>query len=676
MRQASTPERTEEIQGKLRSSNCKAHVILEFERNGLWEHLEDFDGEKGSVWFKSTKNYKYANFALTPVSSTIEFSIININGKYSEGSGTPYSGSIDIDTKIKARGGYLLSSPGAEESEIVVLNSENAFFYYTQYNVGGYIEQSFIRYGVDISFQDFFPLYDAHLYDSVNYAKSGYYMFTYDNIKVGFYDVTKFDITCNNTNGVIYYRQFDNLTQVEAFDKDSDTWTDAGATVNGVKTISVISSTNKYIQIAVVYDSYDAGNEISELKVYRKPYIEWISYDVFYLDSPGSTDPQEPGIPEIVCKGRDAWKKAQEIDINLADLSGGVSMSDLIKTICDIIGVKYSLTSIADLSAIPNRVLASGLGTTKKAADVFVLIMQIIIGYGTPYQMYMEYDATEDDNILFVQKKPDTYEASFVFNYRDYESLGNKRKNYDKLMKQLTVTNESQSIEALVVLDTSNFTTTGDKVMTWIGNATAKDFTIVINSGDAVITLLDVEPTSMTFRIEGLSIDVDISITGSKWSSNPTYEGEFIDYNNEVGKKGISAKIINPLVISSNECKDISKEHINEFGVPVQEANSLKYPYMNLLIEQNDMSLLWARNVFLDDLFYVTGMTHNWNVNVDSSLFNLADSGLNFGDVSDFIYDDIMKYGAGYLYDMGISTPQSTDAEIDAASIVFHNVDF
>jgi hypothetical protein len=56
--------------------------------------------------------------------------------------------------------------------------------------------------------------------------------------------------------------------------------------------------------------------------------------------------------------------------------------------------------------------------------------------------------------------------------------------------------------------------------------------------------------------------------------------------------------------------------------------------------------------------------------------FNLDDSGNKFSDQGDFIYDDIMIWDRGYVWDMGISTPLSTNAEIDAASVLYYNVGF
>ena len=56
--------------------------------------------------------------------------------------------------------------------------------------------------------------------------------------------------------------------------------------------------------------------------------------------------------------------------------------------------------------------------------------------------------------------------------------------------------------------------------------------------------------------------------------------------------------------------------------------------------------------------------------------FTLDDSGSDFAELGTFTYDGIMDYDKGYVYDMGISTPLNTNAEIDAASIINNNVDF
>ena len=85
IRSASTLERTSLLRNKLKSSNLKGQVIIEVFVNGEWERLDDIDARRGVSWNKSAKTFKYANFALTPMASTINFDIVNTNGRYSEG---------------------------------------------------------------------------------------------------------------------------------------------------------------------------------------------------------------------------------------------------------------------------------------------------------------------------------------------------------------------------------------------------------------------------------------------------------------------------------------------------------------------------------------------------------------------------------------------------------------
>ncbi len=683
MRSASTQDRTDIITRKLKSSNCKAHAVLEWDNNGTWEYLEDLDGRRGITWKKSAKSYKYANFALTPLASTIGFSVLNLNGKFSPGSGTDYSDVLDLDTKVRLRGGYLLDDSTTETSESVALNSVyRSYNFYTKYNSSGYVELDADNSGgkTDIYFKDLFtPYYDSETYDDSTYSPDAYFVQTYDSFKKGYVDFSQFTIACNNTEGDVYYRTFNDRDREETINQNSTDWTSAGATVNGTKTVAVSGDKKRFLQVAVVYDGVAWADDlrITDVTVYYEPYVEWLYYDVFYLDTPSYSEPKEPNIPMLSCKGRDIFKRAIETDMNLSDLSGSVAITQLIKDICDAIGIQYTATSIVDLSAFSNRTLATGLEDVKKAADIFDLIMQIINQTGSvKYQMYMEYDSSIDDNVLFVQPKPSTYEAAFVFNYEHFESIGDKRRNYDKLLKRITVVSDNQVFDAEQQLASFTYNTAGTKTLSWANNAEAKRFLVVVNSGDGVVSLVSVEPKSMQFIITGTSIDVSILIYGNEWNTDPTFEGEWIDYDNMVNNNGITTRFTNPLVLTDNECRDIAKGYIEDFGTPIEEANTLKYPYLNLLLEQNDMSLLWARYAFIDDLYFITGMTYNWNISAnpgDSTLYNLDDSGLNFSDISDFIYDDIMDYDKGYVYDM-VHGVDATEAEAIAAYVPRHNI--
>lgn len=679
VRSASTSELTEAIRAKLISSECKADLRLEYYEGGAWKSLmNDLDGATGVDWKKSAKLYQYANFALTPEVSSIGFTLLNPSGKYSEGSGTIYENVIDLDTKIRLLAGYRMDS-GIESSETLPLNSAlYSFNFYTKYS-GGIIILDSINSGAltEKYMQDKFNLYDALNYDGGYYSPSAITVQIFDNS--GYRDVTKFTVTANNSYGKVYYKA--------AYDIDGDNfgeWTYAGATINGAKDFTVSNSNGeRYFLIMIMYDgiNWSMDLQISQIDVYSENNIEWIYRDVFYLDTPSFTDPKAPSMPTVKCSGRDIWKRAIETDINLHDMTAGVTLDDLIKLICDKIGIGYSATSIADLSGFAARTLSSGLGEIQKADEVLGYIMAIINQTGFAYNMYLEYDSVADENILFVQPAPTAYAADFVFNFRYYDSLGDKRKNYDKYLMRFTAITDEKAPTDERQLATANYNTVGTKTLSWAGDAEYKRYTVVVNSGDAVVALTDMNPTSLVFAITGTAIDVTITAYGCKWASGaPYYEGEYLAHDSVVAKRGLTYKHINPLILTDAEAKAISKGFIEKYGSPINEANDLKYPYLNLLLEQNDMTLLWSRFVFVDDLYYVTGIDYHWDISespADTTIFALDDSGINFSDLGNYIYDALLDYDIGYVYDM-ILGPAATDSEIDVYSDarVVHNVDF
>lgn len=757
-RAASTAARTEEIILKQLSPNAKSVVTLEVydDTNEEYVVLDDFDSQRGVTWTVSGKKQKYAAFSFLPLAGTIDFSVINKDGEYSEGSGTAKEGLIDNEKKVRLKAGHLLSTTGASDTSTLNLNDTSgltvkSYFWHTEYTTGGVVSVSAVAGSSSaVHFSDLSTL-DA------------YTVQTYDSLGRGYHDITSFDITCNHTQGTVYWRAF-NATGNLGYSETAN-WTNAGATVNGVKTVTVGKNT-RYLQVAVVYTEltfYDDSLDVSDITITYAPYVEWILTSVYYLDTPKFNDPPAPEMPMIKCKGRDALKRGISSDINLPDLSAGKAVDDLIKDICDQVNIPYSATSIADLSSFSNRVLEEGLRTTTKAVDVFEYCMQII--NPSRYQMYLEYDADEDENVLFVQLRPNIVEANGAFSFRNYISVGDSSKNADQILKRITVLTENVEVNPELLLGTGSYTTSGTKTITWTGNAEHKR--VVVTNAD-LMTFKDVEvtPTSFQFFIETITGTVTVKVYGSKWAGlpdsagfngsglddlsvagkftgstvitykvkidgigtpdtfewfkdgvqqatgvaitdyntldngvavrfsatvghtnndewefrtkleQPRYEGEAIELTNMINSDGSTYKIENPLIISNDEGQDIAESYITDFGTPVKEAKDLKWPYLRLLPEMNEAYLLWRRFVFNDDLFYITKIKYFWSENKEDTSFGLDDTGLNFTDLGDFIYDDIMDYEAGFLYDMGISDARSTDAEIDTASdaVVVHNV--
>lgn len=705
-RTASSVDRTAQIVDKLKASNCKTYMFMEVDINGTWYEVKDLDVKRGINISKSSKTYKYANFSQLPATSSISFEIINKDGEYTPGSGQDAAGIFDLDTKIRVNGGYLLdTTDGVESEKSVDLNpasyseTELLYTFYSQKSGGNIvIDASNTDGNTDIYFSDFFqPYYDSETYDDSTYSHDAYVIFRYNLIHKNFYDVTKLKVTANSSNGNVYYFMSDTIPTSTTL---SD-WTSLGATINGEQTYNIDYNGEKYVYIAIVWNgtTWCNADNISSVKIVTESYFENIYKDVFYLDTPAYTEPRSPGIPSVLCKGRDNFKRAIEVEIDTQDLSGGVSIQQLIKDICDRIGIPYTSTSISDLTGFGNRVFSGGYtsvtgnSTPIKANTIFENCMQIINKYDTAnstdfrYQMYLEYDDTEEDNVLFIQPWPNTYQADYVFNYRHYSSLSNRRQNYDKLLKRLTVISKSQACAAESQLGTRNITSSGTAIQVPAAaggnNFVYKRFTVTDNgsSSDLSISINSVEPQYITFDVSGTTIDIDITIFGNDWNTDPDYEGEWINYSNMVNNKGVTSRIINPLLISDDEARDIGHGFNEKYGSPTLEAMGIEYPYLNLLLEQNDTCLLWSRFLYLDDLFFITGMKYQWNIQQDSSSFNLMDSGLNFEDEGAFIYDrdeppvntTAIIYDAGFLYDMQYGV-DGKPSDVDT-SIYIQNID-
>jgi hypothetical protein len=690
MRKASTADITEEIQLNLISSNCQTATKLEVYVNDIPQVLNELDESAGIDWTESGKKQKSFKQTLTPLAGEISFNVVNEKGKFSTGSGTTFEDILDNETKIRFSAGYFLDSAKAEETESLNLNNVSGLypfsqFYHTQYTSNYVYLDISSETEIPSHFTDIFiPFYDSETYDDSNYSPDAYNIQTYDTGGSNHEQINSFDITCNNTEGTVYYRSFNNSVSLDK--STTSQWESVGATVDGTKSIILSTPIKKrFFQVAVVYDgvSWSDDLRITNVTIYKQSFVEFMYKSVYYLDTPEFTDPEEPEIPMIYCNGRDAWKRAIAKEINIPDMSGGgaLQVDELIKEIADQINMPYTSSSIADLSAFSDITWSSGLADLEEADEVFELCMQKTLSTG--YQMYLKYDDTEDENILFVTQQPDALEADGAFNYNNYINIDSTRKNNDKMLQRITIITDQQVVNAKEQLAQTAFTTTGAKTMSWSGNAAYKDISID-KPDDITISGLSVSPTQIDFTIDSITGTVTVTVDGNKWkSTNPTYEGEAINLDNMIKGKGSTSRLVNPLFISDNECKTQAEAFITNFSSPVFEARGLTWPYVNLIPEINDVFLMWRRFFFRDNLYFITGVSHHWDRDVEpteSTSFNLEDSGRNYSEQSSFIWDDspvLNQYDKGYVWDMGISTPINTDDEINAIAdaLVVHNVD-
>ncbi len=686
MRSASSTAILEIIQNQLISHNAKTVVKLEVDVDGSWDLITDFDVKKGVDWSESGKNQKNSTIALTPLTGEIKFQVYNEQGKYSTGSGTSVEDLFDNNTKIRIQAGYDVGDNLAEQAQVLNLNDISgtlikSYFFHTAHSGGTVIIDSSSGFTATHFTDLFIPLYDSETYDDSTYSPDAYTVQTYDSAEPGFEQFNSFTVTANNTDGTIYWRTFDDADELGS--SISTQWNNEGTTVNGTKTIDLDPDiiNERFIQVAIIYDgiTWGGGQVISDITVTIQSSIEFLYKSVYYLDTPSFDDPASPILPMVFCSGRDIWKQALETDINIADFSGvPIAPTDFIKLIADKCKIQYSATSIATITGFTNINWDKGFADVIKGNVAFEKIMQKI--QPTGFQMYTEYDDTFEDNILFVVQKPSTLIADGNFSYRNYNNIGNNRKNADKILQRFTIITDSQIVAAEELLDTESISATGDTVFSWAGDAQFKRFEADLPAnirGTVVVT-----PTGATLTVTSITGTVVVELYGNKWDSTaPAFEGEAIGFNNQIDGLGNTSRSINPLMTSDAECASVALSFISSFQVPVQEAQGLRWPYINLLPEINDVEMLWRRFIADDNLYFLTKATHHWDRGKtpnEFTMFNLDDSGRNFSETSSFVYDDTptpMSYDRGFLYDMGISTPISTDAEIDAASIIIRNTD-
>jgi hypothetical protein len=682
MRSTSSTAILEIIQNKLISHNCETALRLYVEKSGAWVLNHDIDWIKGIDWSESGKNQKYATPALTPLASEISFQVYNENGKYSTGSGTAFEDYFDNNVRVKLQAGYNVGDNLTETSESLNLNDIAgsiiySYFFNTEYSGGNVIIDP--DSGITpVHFADVFdPLYDSETYDDSTYTPDAYTVQTYDSTMPGFEQFNSFAVTANNTDGKIYYRTFDDTNEVDS--SIFGQWTYAGVTVNGTQTIDLDPDivNERFLQIAVLYDgiAWGEGQQISDITVYYQSNIEWVYTSVYYLDTPEFDDPPVPEMPMIYCSGRDAWKRAIDTDVNMADYSGAsITPTNFIKAIADRCYIQYNATSIDTISGFTSINWGDGFEEPIKAIKAFEYIMQKISPTG--YQMYMKYDSTIDDNILYVTQKPDTLVADGVFSYKNYLNVGNSRKNNDKTLSRFTVFTDQQTVQAEAEIDDNIIDGLGDFDFNWNPGTIYVRF--VADDPTKIRGTVSMDTDGATLTITTHTGNTTVTAYGCEWNAAPTYEGEAINFNNMIDGIGSTYTSINPLMTSDAECKSMAEAMAGIFDTPVYEAQGLSWPYINLLPEINDVFMLWRRWVFRDNLYYITKVKHHWDRDVnpsESTSFDLDDSGRNFNETSDFIWDEDVDWDRGFVWDMGISTPQSTDAEIDAASIIIHNVD-
>ncbi len=680
MKSLSTVARTDEAKQKLKGSNCHSYTKAYYvDDNGVDQLLDDL------TYPIKIKKYseppKYANVAYNPAAAECEFHVINKGGIYSpKNTDSDLNDVLVRDRVVKFYDGKYLQSLTTESSKSI--NLATAYLFYTKFtlNSGGSvstinIDRSNTAGNADIYFTDWFPYYDAHKYGSVNYSPDAYCLFKIDRENQFAEKFTKFVINANSTKGTIWYKVGNDENEMKATGISSG-WISGGSLVNGDATITINKERGRYLWVAVIYEIFDLSTDvqINSLTFYYQEHIEWTLLGTFLLDDPGFPDEQSPKISVIKCNGRNAYKKALETKQNIEDLSAGVSLDALIKTLCDLGGITYTSTSIDSLSSYGNRTLDVGYGDEESIDVIFEDIMTII---GKDYRMRID-----DQNVMYVEARPTGYLADWVFSFKRYKQANQKFVGNKQLQRFGIVTNQ-KVLGALEELSEDTFLSGGAHTATWSGNAMAKYWIITVNAGDGYIDSVKFNPTSAVYTLLGSLINVTVKTWGCKYSSGePTYMGEAANVDNIEANNGFRSRTINPLMISNAECKSTAEDKISEFGVPAYDID-LTSNYLNMLVEMNDQVVFLSEDTLEDSLFEVKGIEYVINSEVDKrSMFKLTDTGRNWSDQGAIVWDRNLygnsttwKLDVGIFYDSKYPIG-STQSEILALTTYHNNTDF
>lgn len=680
MKSLSTSALTQKYLTKVKSSNCYTFTKATYVDDNSVEQDFTIDLLYPISIKKMGRAPRYANINYDPAAAECEFSVLNKEGIYSpKNTSSSLRDVFKRDRVVKFYEGKWISDSPSTESTAIDFETATIQHYYT--TLGGsdaYIQNDISNSeGEEVKhFTDLFdPLYDSETYDDSTYTPDGVAVITKDLGFTAREIISSLDIACDATGVSVYYRIDYNTDYFSETTTISD-WTYAGELENGTVSLSLNGGQGgRALQIAFLFNSGDWFNspQISSVSVNYTTYVEWVLLGSFYLDDPKFKDAKSPKISTIKINGRNAWKRALDYKINLEDLSSGVTLHQLIKDVCDVSGISYTASSIADLSSFGNRTLSGGYKDQVTPAQIFQNILQII---GKTYRM-----SIDDENVLYVSLRPTNYDVNFVFSFKNYVEAEQKEQS-DRQILRLTMQTDNQVLDASALLDSDTFVASGDQTLSWSGGAVAKYYTYTLNSGDLAISSVEYNNESAVFTLIG-SGSITISIYGSKFqSTEPDYYGEAVNSTNIENNIGSAFREINPLLISDAEAKSIAKNFVDEFGDPEYNVK-IKDAYLNGLIDLNDQVLIVSENFLETQLYEVLSIEHEIDSEVSKiTKFELIDTGRDITDQGDLIWDRaLFGTGANLTWDSGIiwdaNYPIGTTADtIRAANNRFVDVDF
>lgn len=676
MKSASTDRRTYLIRNQLKSSQGHSYTKATYiDDDGLEQVFTDL---KYPVHIsKQGKPPEYANTNYKPAAAQTNFSVINRAGIYSnKNTASDYNGIFVKNRLFKFYDGKRLNEL-SDTADNIDFDMINAFHFFTKASGNSIVLDVENTDGeTDNYFQDLFDLYySGGLYSGGTYTPAGYFVATLNRQFKNIEKWNSFTVTCPSTGHSVYYRMGVDKDEIEFANTTSDDWTFAGYTTGGTDVFNLDVEKYSVIQVAVIYDGVTWSDTVTTtITLDIQSYVEWVLLGSFYLDDPKFTDKPAGEISIINITGRNSWKKALEVEINLPDVSS-MYLDDLIEEVADQTGLSYTASSIADLSGYGLRVLTGGYGDSVKVDEIFNDIMDII---GKDYRMWID-----DDNVLWVTARSTAYLVDTVFNYKNYIKADESNQS-DKQLQRVTVFNKKNVLNATITLGSDTFVASGAQEISWANNAIAKYWEKTINSGTLDISDVEFDDTNKKaiFTLTGAG-SITITVKGNEFSSTePDYFGEAANITNLEANNGQRIQIENLLVKSMTEAKQMAENKIDDFGTPEFNVKVLT-SYLHSLEDINDLALWVSEDLFDSSIFEIIGIEHIISSEVSKKTeLELLDTGRKFTDEGNIVWDrDLYGDTSAWQFDIGIFYDSSyrigvTRNEILAQKTYIRDVDF
>lgn len=660
----------------------------------IWQEFQDLLDV--SVNEQGTKN-DYSIFNYVPKVAEVSMTLQNYTEKYTPGAGGTFDGVIVKDRKIRVFMGYKVLEE-VEQTEPVTTAEFNSL-YHAQI-IGSKIHAYTVA-GITPSLTNFTVTSGRLTFDDTPPGSLGYWVnedgdrvvneagepTIYDNRPTFWaYALSDPQDTFLDKAQEINKINFDSDTdQIYVFYRTDDRTDDiltrnfkyAGQSASGSNSIDIPATTDRYIQVVFLWanDNYSASDEyIENVAIGYDDFSEYFDQGIFLVDTPNIKT--SAGDYTISFSARDELKKAFENSISLPAYSGA-DVSQIIRDAADRLNIPWTTASLPTLSHTVT-IAADDTWRNENGIDILNEVMVYVNAVIGNYFLVVR------DGLLTLDLRAiSVTNADYGLSTKDQLFSVNREGEEKNLLGKAIAQAKNPSTEAELLLDSSNYTATGQHVITYpAGSHTGKFFYVNVivdlktSDPSVYVEIISNTLTSMTYEIKGTgSVDVDVTIRGNEMKAPAVAIWETFAAINYVNKTGFTNEVENRLIQSDAEAKLITDKQVYNFGDQFfrVSVNGRGLP----MLEIGDRVVVLDKKTNLNNILAIESINKKYTA--DGAVFNgtmtMRDSGW---DLENWNYDrenvmnggqlrgaDDLKHDSNWFYDQDLSSQESDPTDYD-----------